>query len=247
MNATSTFAITGLVCASVALAACGSEPDPEPTALPQASEHVALDPAEFTTDIDNRYWPMPPGSRWVYRETSSDGPVQRVVVTVTDRTRTLDGVEAREVRDVVTAAGEPVEVTSDYYAQDSIGNVWYLGEDTTEYENGRPTTTAGSFHAGEDGAEAGIAVPAEPTPGLSYRQEYYAGRAEDQGEVLSTGEQVEAPFGHFDGALMTRDTNPLEPRISELKLYAPGVGPVLALTVSGGDDREQLISYTRGG
>jgi hypothetical protein len=212
--------------------------------LPQGSEHVELDPSEFTTEIDNPWWPMAPGSRWVYSETDSEGANQRVVVTVTDKTKTIaNGVVARVVRDVVTEKGEFVEVTDDWYAQDSEGNIWYLGEDTTEYENGKPVSTAGSFEAGVDGAEAGIIMPADPEPGITYRQEYYAGEAEDEGEIVSLDEQAEVPAGHFRPALMTKDTNPLEPKVLEFKFYAEDVGPVLAVSVSGGSDREELLRY----
>ncbi len=245
------FLAAALVGAVAITAGCGSDGGDDSTTtaagdeLPQGSEHVTLDPSEFTSEIDNPYWPMTPGSRWVYRE-AEDETVQKVVVTVTDRTKTLDGIESRVVRDVVTEKGVPIEVTSDYYAQDAEGNIWYMGEDTTEYENGKPTTTAGSFHHGVDGAEAGIAMPADPQVGMTYRQEYYAGEAEDQGSVLSVDEQVEVPFGHFDGAVMTRDVNPLEPRVNEHKFYAKGVGPVLTLKISGGSGREDLISYQPG-
>ncbi|MGH2981347.1 MAG: hypothetical protein ACRDKV_04805, partial [Solirubrobacterales bacterium] len=209
---------------------------------------VKLDPADFTTGIDNPYWPMAPGSRWVYRERHGDGTLERVVVTVTDRTKRIaNGVEARIVRDVVTEGGVPVEVTDDWYAQDAEGNVWYLGEATTEYEDGKPVSTAGSFEAGVDGAQAGIAMPADPRPGLSYRQEHYAGEAEDEARVVATDEQAEVPFGHFRDVLMTRDTNPLEPKVLEFKFYARGVGPVLAVTVSGGSSREELVSYSEPG
>jgi hypothetical protein len=246
-----------VLAAAIGLAACGggettttvteggtaAQPG---TDLPQGSEPVQLDPSEFTTEIDNPYWPMSAGSRWAYRE-QEDGTVQRVVVTVTDKTKMIaNGVEARVVHDVVTEGGEPIEVTDDYYAQDADGNIWYLGEKTAEYENGKVSTRAGSFEAGVDGAEAGIALPADPQPGMEYRQEYYKGEAEDQGAVLSVSEQAEVPFGHFTGALMTRDTNPLEPKIEELKLYAKDVGPVLTLTTSGGTGREELVSYEPG-
>jgi hypothetical protein len=87
-------------------------------------------------------------------------------------------------------------------------------------------------------------MPAEPEPGMTYRQEYYAGEAEDKGEIVSLGEQAEVPFGHFKDVLMTKDVNPLEPKVLELKFYAPNVGPVLAVSVSGGSDREELLRYS---
>src|SRR5687767_9732210 len=136
-------------------------------------------PADFTTKIDNPYWPMRPGSRWVYREIDSEGARQRVVVTVTRRTKLIaNGVTARVVHEVVSEKGELVEVTDDWYAQDRSGRIWYLGEDTTEYENGRAVSKEGSFEAGVDGARAGIIMPARPRAGMRYRQEYYRGHAE---------------------------------------------------------------------
>jgi hypothetical protein len=202
----------------------------------------------MTVRIDNPYWPMRPGTRWVYREIAPDGGRQRVVVTVTRRTRLIaNGVTARVVRDVVTEDGAPVEVTDDWYAQDRAGNVWYLGEDTAEYEDGRIVSREGSWEAGVDGAQPGVIMPARPRPGLRYRQEHYAGHAEDRAEVLSVREQAQVPAGHFRRVLMTRDTTPLEPRVSELKLYARGVGPVLVVAVSGGAGREELVRLRRGG
>jgi hypothetical protein len=222
---------------------CGSGSD---ATLPQSSETVELDPAEFTTEIDNPYWPMRPGARWIYRELDAEGNEQRVEVTVLRRTKRIaNGIEARVVHDEVTEDGEPVEVTDDWYAQDARGNIWYLGEQTTEYENGVPASTKGSFEAGVDGAQAGIVVPAEPKVGLTYRQEYAAGEAEDRAEILGVDEQAEVPFGHFEHVVLTRELNPLEPMLVELKFYARGVGPVLAVAVSGSSDREELVRYER--
>jgi hypothetical protein len=244
----------GCLLVALAVGGCGDDDGAgsdggEPGAdLPQGSESVDLDPADFTTAIDNPYWPMTPGSRWVYRETDSEGAEQRVVVTVTNRTKQIaNGIEAVVVHDAVTEGGEPVEITDDWYAQDSDGNVWYLGEDTAEYENGKVTSREGSFEAGVDGAQAGVAVPADPEPGMTYRQEYYEGEAEDLGEVVKIDAQAEVPFGHFEDALMTQDTNPLEPKVLEFKFYARDVGPVLAVSVSGGSDREELLRYEPGG
>ena len=242
----------GLLVAGAVLAACGAEPVSQAadggSALPQGSDPVELDPDDFTIDITNRWWPMAVGDRWVFEETDADGTVQRVEVTVLDETHTVAlGIEARVVHDLVTADGAVVEDTLDWYAQDADGNIWYLGEETAEYEDGRVVSTEGSWEAGVDGAQPGIAVPADPEPGTGYRQEYLADEAEDEAVVLSVSEQVEVPTGRYTDALLTRDSTPLEPEVSELKFYAPDVGPVMALQVSGGTSREVLVESTRAG
>jgi len=213
--------------------------------LPQKDDPFELDPADFVETIDNPYWPMTPGSRWVYRETDAEGTVQRVVVIVTDQTKTIEGIEATVVRDTVTEDGEVVEDTFDWYAQDKWGNVWYLGEATKEYD-GAKVSTEGSWEAGVDGALAGVIVPGHPEPGLAYRQEYYEGEAEDEAVVLSVDEKAEVPQGSYEDVLMTKDLNPLKPDQVEHKFYAMGVGPVLILTVSGGESREELLSFVSG-
>jgi hypothetical protein len=233
----------------VAATACGGEGGSTTTTtetaavLPVGSQPVDLDPADFTATIDNPYWPMAPGTRWTYREVADDGTVTEVVVIVTGQTKVIaNGITARVVRDTVTEDGDVIEDTLDWYAQDAAGNLWYLGEDTAEFENGEIAGTAGSFEAGVDGALPGIMIPADPRPGLRYRQEYYAGEAEDNGEVLSTAEMVDVPYGHFEDVLLTKDTSGIEPDVLEYKLYARGVGPVLILGVSGGGGHEQLVS-----
>jgi hypothetical protein len=166
---------------------------------------------------------------------------------VTDRTRTIDGIEARVVHDLVTTPdGEKVEDTFDWYAQDKDGNLWYLGEDTKEYESGKVVSTAGSWEHGVDGAEAGIIVAAEPKQGLAYREEYYAGEAEDAAEVLSVDDKVQVPFGFFRDAMITRNYSGIEPKVEELKFYAKGVGPVLSMHTDGAGGRATLISYKKG-
>ena len=232
--------LTGTCCATAGAGAGGDGGD-----LPQGSEPVTLDAADFTTRIDNRYWPLAPGSRWTYREDAGPGGSERIVVTVTNRTRKVAGVTARVVHDVAKRAGKLVEDTYDWYAQDSAGNVWYLGEDTREYKNGKVSSRRGSWEAGVDGAQAGVIMPAHPRVGLTYRQEYYAGNAEDRARVMALGAQAAVPFGHFRHLLVTRDSSPLEPKAVERKYYAPGVGQVLA--VSRGGHREELVSFRRGG
>lgn len=217
----------------VALAAgCGSEESPS---LPQGAEAVKLDADDFSVEIDNPYWPMPPGSRWVYREGES-----RVEVTVTGKTKRIIGIDARVVHDVLTEGGKVKEDTFDWYAQDESGNIWYLGESTKELEDGR-VSTEGSWEAGVDGAQPGVLLPGEPKVGLRYRQEYYKGEAEDAAEVLSVDARARVPVGSFEALLQTKEYTPLEPGVVEHKFYAKGVGPILAVTVSGGSGREELV------
>jgi hypothetical protein len=217
--------------------------------LPEGRQPAKINPADFTTTIDNPYYPLRPGDRRVYRETAPDGTRQKIVDVVTNRTRRIaNGVTARVIVATVTNhRGKVVEFTEEWFAQDRAGNVWYFGEDTTAYENGR-ADKHGSFEAGVNGAEPGVQMPAKPKRGMRYRLEggYRTGAA-DHTEVLSVGkEQVEVPFGHFRGTVMTRDYTPLEPRVSELWFHAKGVGAVLALDISAGDHREELVSFTRG-
>lgn len=236
--------VTGSAAASTTPIADGAD-----RGLPQGSEPSNLDPKDFSTTIDNPYWPMTPGSKWVYSETDTKGGAQKVVITVTDELKKVaNGVTARVIRDVVTENGVPVEITDDWYAQDTAGNIWYLGEAVKNFENGKLVDRAGSFEAGVDGAQPGIALPADPVPGLAYRQEYYAGEAEDKAAVITVGqEQVQVPFGHFtDRVLMTRDLVPTEPKVQELKFYAPGVGPLLSVHLDGAGGRAELVSFTPG-
>ncbi|QIG40140.1 hypothetical protein G5T42_12160 [Microbacterium sp. 4R-513] len=241
MKAHRAVAATVAILAAVPLIGCTA---PAEEALPTGGDPVDLDPADFTTVIDNPYWPMEPGTRWTYRESDPEGDLT-VFVTVTSTTRTMaNGIEARVVRDSVFRGDVLVEDTFDWYAQDADGAIWYLGEDTAEFEDGAVASREGSFEAGLDGALPGIALPGDPAPGMAYRQEYKKGEAEDEGAVLGIDELVEVPYGAYRRALLTRDTTPLEPDVEELKFYARGVGPVLTVTTSGGSGREELVDIT---
>jgi hypothetical protein len=247
-------ATVALACCVLLLGACGGDDDSgngsqnttaadagNGSTLPQGSDPVNLDPADFTTEIDNPYWPMTPGNRWVSRSSE-----ERIVVQVTDRRKTVaGGIEAAVVRDTVTDNnGDLVEVTDDWYAQDSDGNIWYLGEDVKDYKDGKVVSTGGSWEHGVDGALGGIAIPADPERGQAYRQEYYEGEAEDRAEVLSVSSRVIVPAGEFDDCLQTSDTTPLEPGTEERKYYAKGVGPVLNEKVAPDRFREELVRYS---
>jgi hypothetical protein len=215
-------------------------------ALPQGSDTVSIDPAKFTTTIDNPYFPMTPGDVWTYRETDDAGKSATVTVTVTDKTKVIDGVTTREVHDVLTDAGTLAEDTLDWYAQDDDGNIWYFGEATTEYGSDGEASTEGSWQAGIDGGQPGIVVLADPEPGQEYREEYLADHAEDNARVLSIDEMAEVPFGRFDDLLMTRNTTPIEPDVLEYKWYAKGIGPIREESVAGGSDKTVLMDFQKG-
>ncbi len=204
-----------------------------------------LGPSDFVEVIDNPLLPFTPGSKWFYESTGED-EVERIEVTVLDDKRDVMGITATIVRDTVTVDGELVEDTYDWYAQDEAGNVWYLGEDTAEYENGEIVSTAGAWEAGVDGALPGIAMEAFPEVGDKYRQEYYQGEAEDMAEVVRVGAAEEVAGLFFENLTVIEEWTPLSPEIVEEKYYTAAVGLVLETTVAGGSGRIELISFTPG-
>jgi hypothetical protein len=203
------------------------------------------DPADFVEGVDHPLLPLAPGTVWRY-ESRVDGEVEEtIVVTVTDDVREVAGIPATVVRDVVTDAdGRVVEDTYDWYAQDTAGNVWYLGEDTTSFEAGT-TSTEGSWEAGKDGAQAGLVMPATPRVGDGFQQEYAEGSAEDRGRILDLAASRTTSYGSWDDLLETEDTTPLEPDVVERKFYAPGIGLVLEENPSSGEVVE-LVDFTSG-
>ena len=233
--------------ASVALlallaAACGSSSSPKATTSPVAYAPTIV-PAKFTDHITNRYFPLTPGTTYVYDGTK-DGVAQHNEVTVTHDSKTVVGVKCVVVHDVVTQEGKLHEETFDWYAQDDAGNVWYFGEDSKEYENGAVTSTKGSWEAGVDGAQPGIVMEGVPRVGDTYRQEYYAGEAEDMAKVLSVGESKTVPAGSYQDVVITEDFTALEPDRVEHKYFAPGVGFISGTRVKGSPEQIDLVRIT---
>jgi hypothetical protein len=224
---------------------------PEVAEQPAANYAPNIDPSNFVKEVDNPYFPLEPGTTWVYEGQTPEG-TERVEDTVLQETKRVMGVECVVLRDRVWLNGELIEDTVDWHAQDKEGNVWYFGEYTKEYENGKVVSTGGSFVAGEEGALPGIIMPADPKVGDSYRQEYYKGEAEDMAEVISlngTGlnDAVSTPYGSFgEEVLVTKDWNPLEPDILEHKYYAPGIGLIGETKVTGPAEKIELIDLKRG-
>jgi hypothetical protein len=213
---------------------------------PGAQYHPQILPADFRPNIDNPWFPMTPGKTYVYAGNKDGKPSLDLVVPST-RTKVIDGVTVRVVEDRLYLSNHLAERTSDYYAQDRCGNVWYFGEDTAELTpDGRVKTREGSWHAGVHGAKPGIFMYAHPRVGQSARQEYLKGQAEDHFAVLRRGVAVKVPFKSFPDGLLTKEWTPLEPGVLDHKYYARGIGTVLEQTVKGGDERNELVSFTNG-
>jgi hypothetical protein len=218
----------------VLLIGCG---DDETDGAPWAPDVTA---ADFVEGVDNPFFPLPVGAKWVY-EADTDEGLEVVTVEVLAEARLVMGVAVTVVRDTVTVDDELAEDTWDWFAQDVDGNVWYLGEDTCEYEGVICVDAGGAWEAGVDGALPGIIMLADPQVGDSYYQEYYAGEAEDFGEVIGLNVSVEVPAGSWVGCVRTRDTTALEPDVLEFKTYCAGVGVVLEEEE---DTRVELVEYS---
>lgn len=204
-----------------------------------------IDPANFVEVIDNPYLPLIPGTELSY-EGVSDGERETEEFVVTGDTKDVMGVTTTVVLDRVYIGGELAEETYDWFAQDRAGNVWYFGEASADYEKGKVVSTKGSWEAGVDGALPGIVMLADPQVGDAYRQEFYAGEAEDTGTVIKLGQTVTVPYGTLEDVLVTEDRNPLEPGVMENKYYAPGIGVVYEELVSVGEGFLELVDFKAG-
>lgn len=190
--------------------------------------HPEVDPSNFVTEIDNPYFPLVPGTTFVYEGQTPDG-LEHDEFAVTHKTKTILGVHCVEVRDRVWVDGKLTEDTLDWFAQDVDGNVWYFGENTHELEEGLISTIDGTFMAGVDRAQPGIIMEANPRVGDFYRQEFDLANAEDFAEVTGLNATVTVPTGTYNHCLKTKETTPLEPDLVEEKFYAKGVGNVLTI------------------
>lgn len=200
-----------------------------------------INPTNFVASVDNPFFPLSPGSKFTYERQTEEG-LEHNEVVVLEETKEILGVNTTAVQDTVWLDGEVSEDTTDWYAQDKDGNVWYFGEDTKEYSNGDVSSTAGTWMAGVDGSMPGIIMPANPQIGVEYRQEYYAGEAEDMAKVVSLNESVSVPYGSFEGCLRTEEWTPLEPGVLEAKIYCPGVGNVQTISLNPTEEPQNLIS-----
>ncbi len=191
-----------------------------------------IKPSDFSANIDNPYYPLKPGTTFVYQAHTADGLLENRVA-VTHKTKMILGVTCVEVHDTVRVNGQLTEDTLDWFAQDRAGNVWYFGEDSEELSEGRVTSLGGSWTAGVDGAKPGIIMEADPKVGDAYRQELLLDEAEDVARVLSLDADVKVPYGTFNDCVKTMETSGVEPDELTFKFYARGVGVVFENDVSG--------------
>lgn len=191
---------------------------------------------EFTLDIDNRYFPLPVG-RALTLEGEEDGTPVELVVTVLDETETVGDVTTRVVEERESEDGELIEISRNYFAQSSAGDVWYFGEAVDIYEEGEVVSSEGAWRADESDNEPGLFMPADPQVGMQFQQEQAPGVAEDEAIIIARGETVEVPAGTFENSLRTYDTNPLEPGVpGDIKVYAPDLGIIV-------DGPVELVDY----
>ena len=199
-----------------------------------------IDPADFVSAIDNPYFPLQPGTTFVYENPGKDAFDTFIV---THDTKVIDGVTCTVIHDIAYEDGEVTEDTFDYHAQDKYGNVWYFGEDTKELEDGKVVSTEGSWRAGVDGAQPGIVMEAHPQVGDTYKQEDAPGVAEDRAQVVGFNGTADVPYGMFSDLLDTKEFNPLEPGVVEHKLYALGIGVIDGVENTGDFDHLVKIIF----
>ncbi len=221
-----------------------------------------VDPAEVgSTYAPNPYVSVVAGRTLVLR--GGEDFEEIVVIHVTDDVREIQGVDCRVVADVVLEISEdedgleyePVEVTDDWFAQTTDGDIYYCGESVRDFEDGVISAIDGAFEAGKDFAKAGLLISANPTVGHVYRTEFALNEAEDIVEILELstapgedegGENPALSCADAGGCLKTLDSAPLDPESTEYKYYLSGVGFVVALSLEDGEltgEREELVCY----
>jgi hypothetical protein len=238
-KATLGLAILGAIVFGAAVAGAGAS-GASPS---KARGPAAVDPENFVRHVTNPYFPLPPGTRLVYRGIK-DGQTQIDRVFVTYKTKVIEGVRTTVVRDIAKHKGRVLEKTFDWYAQDKQGNVWYFGENTKSFENGH-VDTEGSWRAGVNGARPGIIMPADPHAAQAFRQEFYKGHAEDQSWFVKRGGSVGVPYGKLHHKLVSFEWSRLEPKVVDKKVYARGYGIVQEVSRSGPHETAELVRVHR--
>ena len=195
----------------------GEKTDEKPLAW---TDDFSADKADLTHTGKNPYFILEPGHQMTF-----EGGKERLVITVLDETKKVDGVECRVVEERETKDGKLVEVSRNYFAiSKRTNNVYYFGEDVDMYKDGKVTGHGGSWLSGKNDARFGLLLPGLPLVGARYYQEVAPKEAMDRAEIVSVTETVKTPAGEFKNCLKIEETTPLEKGTKEYKFYAPGVG-----------------------
>ena len=223
-------------------ASAAGQSNPAPVTTPY---NPKIDPADFGGRIDNPWLPLRPGTLYRYRGVGDDGKTHELnTVKVTHRKKRIMGIEATVVLDQVFSEGKPEERTFDWYAQDNEGNVWYLGEDSSNFEHGHWVRDDGSWEAGVGNGKPGIIMLAHPHRGDAYRQEYSPGHAVDQAQVLGGGGAVRTPYRTFKRTLLTLEYSTIDKQY-ELKWHARGIGVIKEQAVTKSKELSRLVALKR--
>jgi hypothetical protein len=212
---------------------------------PDAPYTVSITGADLSPNVDNRFFPAPLGATWVYQAQTEEGTERTDVAVLSpmdaNGTKVVMGANARVIHDSVRLNGELIEDTWDWYGQDAAGNVWYIGEDTSEFDSGVLLCHCGAWEWGVNGALPGYVMLASPMVGDAYRQEYLVGEAEDVAEIVALNVPVTVAAGSFTGCLKTREVSVIDRSYEEFKFYCPGIGLVLE---QADDERVELVAYS---
>lgn len=199
-----------------------------------AGASEAVDPANFGSTINNPWLPLTPGTVLTY-EGTKDGKPAKLVVTVSKKKKTVNGVDCVVAEELVSLAGTPADRTVAYYAQDRDGNVWYFGEDVQELNSKGKVVKTEGWHAGIDGASPTMVMEAAPAVGHTLVNAY----TNDRSEVVSLAKPVKVPFGSYKDALLIKEWTPDEPDVLVNKYYVRDIGPVRDVAVKG--DKEEFL------
>jgi hypothetical protein len=181
-----------------------------------------VEKASFVATGANDYFSIAPGTKHEYA-----GGGTKLVITVLDQTKTVDGVQTRVVEEREWEDGKLIEVSRNYFALDSKTNdVYYFGEDVDMYKDGKIVNHEGSWQAGNDSTRFGLMMPAKPTANRAYYQEVAPKIAMDRAKIVDLKAKVTTPAGTFENCVKVEETTPLEKGAKEYKYYAPGVGLV---------------------
>jgi hypothetical protein len=222
-----------------------------PAAAPPVSEPAGqglldIDPHSFghSTNIDNQWFPLKPGTQLVYEGSHAGTDGERVphrdVFTVTDLTKVIDGVRTVVILDADYAEDQLEELELTFFAQDNGGNVWHLGQYRETYDGADFVGGQAWLVGALEGAKAGIMMQAAPRLGTPSYSEGYAPTPfnwSDRGQVYQMGQKVRVPTGSYEDVMVIKEFNQEERGAFQLKYYARGVGVVRVGW--GGNDQEQ--------